>query len=287
MIIKIVGGVGNQLFQYAFALSLREKLSCNLRFDTSAFSNPKYYNPEGYLLKKIFNSPFEEISNLSLIKCFGVHYLPFVLRNRLPNFTHEKYIREKEIFKFQNFEDRDGYFEGHWQSYKYFTEYWPAISQFFDFDVGHISDSVLGFLDTSSRNSVCAIHVRRGDYVSHPVYSKMYTVLQDDYYIKAINTIKNLVDNVKFVVFSDDHEYVKGRKWFVESGAILSPCGLSSWEDLYLMSKCDHMITANSSFSWWGGWLIKNREKVVITAKNWFKDGTETPDLIPHDWMKL
>lgn len=130
---------------------------------------------------------------------------------------------------------------------------------------------------------ICAIHIRRGDYVDNPFYAQLGV----DYYRAAIEEIKGKVNHL--LVFSDDIEYCK--KLFVGFSSIEVEFieGQSDIEDLFLMSKCDHNIMANSSFSWWGAYLNSNPDKVVIAPKAWFGEDTvlDTKDLYLPNWIVL
>jgi len=166
---------------------------------------------------------------------------------------------------------------GYFQSEKYFDHCPDVIRNYFDF-----VDSV----KTSSLNneSSCSIHIRRGDYVNlseyHPFPGK-------EYYTKAIDYMRNQGVK-KFYVFSDDIEWCKNFFSDILDFEFIS--GNNEIRDLYLMSSCENNIIANSSFSWWGAWLNKNENKIVITPNVWFgpaKRGVITDDLYCKNWLKM
>jgi hypothetical protein len=279
IIVGCIGGLGNQMFQYAYFLRLNENYQ-NMYFDISNFANYKLHN--GYELERIFSiqtvTPPQH-----LLKNFKTGFLAkllskFELNNKhiIQNNMHFdiKYLHIKH----------DCYLSGYWQSEKYFKTISNKIKQAFTFGTLDNANSKIA-KQIKYTNSV-SIHIRRGDYVNHPKHGEICTL---NYYHNAINLIKSIVDNPIFYVFSDDIQwcqtnlfpdgiavYVNGNDW------------KNSYKDMHLMSLCKHNIIANSSFSWWGAWLNTNEDKTVIAPKIWFNDPSiDTKDLTPINWIKL
>jgi hypothetical protein len=148
---------------------------------------------------------------------------------------------------------------GYYQSELYFKHCEETIRELFQ-----PSDEVIAKLSKKYvfTGQTCSVHVRRGDYVNN----KVHDVCDLDYYNRAIKYVKEKANIQQFVIFSDDIAWCrnnfKGNFTFVE--------GNHDIEDLFLMSTCDHNIIANSSFSWWGSWLNKNPDKLIISPTNWF-----------------
>ena len=130
--------------------------------------------------------------------------------------------------------------------------------------------------------------MRRGDYVSNKKTNSMHGVCSLDYYRNAIKTILKRVENPVFFVFSDDIAWVKNNLVIDAPNVFIdhNSC-MESYNDMRLMSLCQHHIIANSSFSWWGAWLGTNSNKIVIAPKQWFAHTKSTDDLIPVAWLKL
>lgn len=168
---------------------------------------------------------------------------------------------------------------GYFQSEKYFKQSKDSIYRYFEF-TDEIQEEINKQYFKYKELKTASIHIRRGDYLKYP---DIHPVCDAKYYNDAMARL-NMVD--KFLVFSDD------PKWCKENFD-LNVCdvieGNVDFVDMGLMSKCDHNIIANSSFSWWGAWLNKNPEKIVIAPNNWFGENgpKDTGDLIPEGWIIL
>lgn len=166
---------------------------------------------------------------------------------------------------------------GYFQSEKYFSHCEDLIRHHFEFIDGIIEGE-------DDYSSFCSIHVRRGDYLNisdyHPIQSSKY-------YEECINTMREFGYS-SFLIFSDDIEWCKNH--FSDKNTFIFSENRSNIQDLYLMSKCGGNIIANSSFSWWGSWLNKNKNKRVIAPSLWFgpsKKGCDTSDLYCKDWIVI
>ncbi|MEI6553564.1 MAG: alpha-1,2-fucosyltransferase, partial [bacterium] len=136
-------------------------------------------------------------------------------------------------------------------------------------------------------NSI-SIHIRRGDYISNQEANNFHGSCSIDYYTEAINIIKGKVSNPIFFVFSDDIAWVKENLKSDIVATWVSEYNLDNTEDLLLMSFCKHQIIANSSFSWWGAYLNRNINKIVIAPKKWIANkGYNTDEITPSSWIKL
>jgi hypothetical protein len=285
--IKLSGGLGNQLFQYALGRSLAINNSCDLWIDTAWFSNIPLESTPREILLKDFNT------KANFIDLAGEHEKLFRGKNWLDIFsqrikTEKKYFKYDEgISKIKN----PIYLNGYWQSYKYFenirsdllTEITPKL-------IGVPNYIIYERLIKNSNNPV-AIHVRRGDYVSSKSASKIHEVLSINYYKKAIEAIKCRTKNQTLFFFSDDIDWVKEHFKNLENCHFIEPMkkNESVVQELYLMSLCENYIIANSSLSWWGAWLGKNKNKVVLYPEKWVSNISQisSTDLIPKDWISL
>lgn len=233
IVVKLKGGLGNQMFQYAYGRALALKRGTLLGLDKS------------FLQSKLWQ------------KIVGV--------------TPREYELDK--FNIQAELIRDKYpLEGYWQSEKYFKDIRPILLK--DFTLRSKSDNFLKFEKLVSDNNSVSVHFRRGDYIKRKVTRNYHGVLGFDYYLQAIEIIKQKIKNPHFFLFSDD-------------STISSFSGLNSAEELILMSLCRHNIIANSSFSWWGAWLNNNPKKIVIAPKKWFNAIKTDLQRIPRSWIKL
>lgn len=185
-------------------------------------------------------------------------------------------------FHYVDFYDiKDGMvFDGFFQSEKYFIDVKRQIQDSFDTDVIDLSKYEINF------ERVCSIHIRRGDYLK---FSDNHPLMTREYYINAVKILSKKIDHV--LVFSDDVDWCKNNfsKNDFNKNVVYSKES-KDYLEISLMSKCAHNVIANSSFSWWGAWLNKNSDKVVIAPKTWFGKNLEhltTDDLIPQDWIKI
>ncbi len=200
--------------------------------------------------------------------------------NKKMNF-HNFYNEENYGFHYNKIlYKNDLLLNGYFQSEKYFVENKIKIHELFLPNDNLIKDLTNKFPELINKEKTCAIHIRRTDYLTKQEY---HPVLPISYYTKAINMIG---DN-KFVFFSDDIEWCKSMFTnedfiFIESQTDI--------EDLIMMSLMENNIIANSSFSWWGAWLNKNKNKTVIAPKIWFGPAYlhyNTSDIVPETWIKI
>ncbi len=291
IISHIIGGLGNQMFQYAMGRAVAIANEDLLKLDISGFSN--YELHQGFELQRIFNCSFEVATEDNFRSALGWQSARYIRRILLK--------REMSVFRGKgfviepHFEYWDGikkipsnvFTIGYWQSEKYFLSVAAQIRNDFTF--------CLPFNDQNSEiakqiegvNAV-SLHVRRGDYVNNPTTTATHGLCSLDYYQKAISYISERVEKPEFFVFSDDIEWVKNHL------RIGFPCqyvdhnlNTESYNDMRLMSLCQHNIIANSSFSWWGAWLNSRANKIVTAPKTWFANGTNTQDLLPDTWIRL
>ena len=272
-IIRIQGGLGNQMFQYALYKSL------NLKGIPTEANIQAYINP--------IERPFE------LFKAFPSLRMDIDAANdfdtyRNPLNTHELYEEKQDGFFDKNvFQQKDVSFNGYWQSEKYFSEIKQEIFNDFTFD---LSDAFLKEFAENliQKDNTVSIHVRRGDYLMAENVDLYGGICTLEYYKKAIAHINKEISEPLYVVFSDDLEWAK-KNLSIKDAIFVSRTifkKYKNWYDMYLMSCCKHNIIANSSFSWWGAWLNKNPEKIVI-APSRFLNGKETPDIWCDGWVKI
>lgn len=253
IISRLQGGLGNQMFQWAYGRSLEIKYNTKLYLETSSYSNTF----RSYSMNK-FPNMTSELFRPSNIKCIEI--------------VDSYFYNEIDLDKKSNY-----FLNGYWQSEQYFINIEDTIRK----ELAP-SNEILEklkktpLLDTNT----ISIHIRRTDYVTsngfHPVQSLEYYE----------NAIKAIGDYDYLFVFSDDIQWCKNNLTF---NNIIFMEGLSDVEDLWLMSMCKHNVIANSSFSWWAAWLNNNPDKKVIAPNNWFGSQTNlnTSDLLPKEWIKI
>lgn len=301
IIIKIKGGLGNQLFQYAYARALSERFKVPLRLDITNYDgtdtseeNLDMVFKRGYGLQHLNTlGSIATRKEISSFKKFQIRKgrIWFLYNKLIAN--ESKYVEERQFtynekYAKTNFfiETSNIYADGYWQSEKYFKDYEDLIRNEFEFkdDPDEINLKIIQEMQKS--NSV-SLHVRRGNFLI-PRYNNHHGICPLNYYTKAIEVMAERVPNPTFFVFSDD------MKWVRESIKTQFPITFvdingpdKDYEDLRLMSKCKNHIIANSSFSWWGAWLAKNKNKVVTYPSQIFKKGWDTSDFAPKEWLKI
>jgi len=288
IIVKLIGGLGNQLFQYALGCYLTEKYHTELKLDISGFDNYKLwkYELDKFNIIEDFANP-EELKIPYFKKRNGIKKILFKLLYKPKKMS---YIVEKH-FHFDsciiNLPD-NVYLDGCWQSEKYFKEIQDIIRKDFTFKLPAEGKNKELLEQISSVNSV-SLHVRRGDYITNSSANKVHGVCSLDYYNECIKYIVEKVNNPHFFIFSDEPEWVKENLTIPYFITIVDNNDKDKgYEDMRLMSNCKHNIIANSSFSWWGAWLNNNPDKIVIAPQKWFNHSDfDTKDLIPDKWVKI
>ena len=259
--VKIMGGLGNQLFQYAFGRSLSIDLDTELFFDISFFDtefarslNHIFYKLNHFNIKENFNNlKFSDdyIDKSSKLNCYQEAYF-----NEVTDFPSLRNINKIQL---------PAFFHGFWQSEKYFLHNQNIIRNELQLNTPLYGKNKEIASDILDHNSV-ALHIRRGEYKNLPHFGMCDT----GYYERSVSFIEKRVENPKFFIFSDDHEWVKKNIQIPYPTYHVTHNNVETgFEDLKLMSLCKHFIIANSSFSWWGAWLSSNDDKIITTPKPW------------------
>lgn len=292
IVVRLMGGLGNQLFQYAAGRALSHKRNVPLKLDTTFFSNDLKENVTQRSFElDLFNVKGQVATQQELDLFIQRSFFKKVLKRLVPSmFSKYLYAEEKKqntISDFLNYPENT-YLDGYWQSEKYFKEIRKIILEEFVLKKA-IPSACLPVIDQIKNSNSVSLHVRRGDYISNPVISPNYCVVPLDYYYKAIETIKKQNPDIALFIFSDDIPWVKENLKVSDKSVYVDfNTGENNVFDMYLMSLCKHNIIANSSFSWWGAWLNQNPDKIVIAPKDWFaKKELINNDLIPETWLQM
>lgn len=291
IITNIIGGLGNQMFQYAAGCALSLKTGADLRLDTSGFT--RYDLHQGFELKRIFNCEAGIASKSDMRDVLGWQYSSgirrILLRPNLAAFRRKEFVVEPSFNYWLGIKELTGscYLYGYWQSEKYFIDVAAYIRNEFTFKLP-LDDHNAEVCDHIKQVNAVSLHVRRGDFASNPKVMATHGLCSLEYYNTAIHYVTERVKRPYFMVFSDDIEWVKsnlkidGPHQYVERNS-----GLDSYNDMRLMSLCRHHIIANSSFSWWGAWLNPRKDKIIVAPKYWFANKINSQDLIPENWVVL
>ena len=287
VIIKLQGGLGNQLFQYAAGYSLAKKTNRKFVMDLSHYekSGSRSYQldklhisatawdgqvPNKILSRLLTSKLFSLKSVLKIYKEYGHHFDPVVDK-----------ISHGQI-----------YLKGFFQSSRYFMNFQNDIRS--EFSLKRPLDHFSGLWKNricNSKNSV-AIHIRRGDYITNHTAAAIHGQLTLDYYRRAMDLMSKILDgNPQFYVFSDDTDFAEQSFSGIRNLHVVKNQANRSWEDMFLMASCNNFIIANSSYSWWGAWLNRSKKNVIIAPAQWFSaeklQRTNTLDIYEDDWIIL
>lgn len=291
IIVKLMGGLGNQMFQYALGRHLAIQRCVSLKLDVSWFA--------GQTLRQFKLDRFNiqaEIASSEEIFFFTREDWPTISRKlylfaqRLFPMYFGKVIKQKGLyFSAEMFNSpKKIYLNGYWQSEKYFKVIETMLRQDFTLKKGLSSKSARIIGRVKECPSV-SLHVRRKDYVEDKNTTRVHGVCSIEYYEKAVKYLRENIPNASFFVFSDD------LSWAAKNLSFLSPIefvdaggNIRDEEELILMSACKHHIIANSTYSWWGAWLGTYPEKIVVAPRRWFNDmAIDTNDIVLETWIRM
>ena len=289
-IVRIKCGLGNQMFQYAFAKLLKRVTGDEVKLDFSAFDfssclNDRIHKPR--LLNFNLALPLaskEEIEQLCLFKHEGnamskVYQIKIIaegLLNRKYCFKQEPTLCSPEDMKKYSF------FDGYWQDWTLVDSVMSELDKEFSLAEEISEKSKKKLEHINSVNSVF-LGVRRGDYLK--CVSK-FGIFGQKYYDKAMEVVAEKVENPVFFIFSDDITWVKENLDFSQYNIVYITDTVDDFEDYVLMSNCKHSIISNSTYQWWGARRYEYPGKLVVAPKKWFADGTSV-NIVPDRWIKI
>jgi hypothetical protein len=299
IVVRLIGGLGNQMFQYALGKHLALKHGTDLVVDKTYFeevpANEEHFVKREYDLD-IFDIKVRELDTDSET------WLPYYSKNpadRLKNVTRrylnrlnsdKNYLvlREKQYFSFDKDVLESGsntYLIGYWQNEKYFKDIEQQIRQDFSFRNG-FDGNVVGLANEISHTNTVCLNIRRGDFINNPTHG----FVGMEYLSSAVAHMREKVDVQKLYVFSDEIAWCKDNLRFDIPTCFVSHnyAGFKFSSYLYLMTRCHHFIIPNSTFGWWGAWLSENPQKVVIAPKQWVNvPGLDGSEIIPDGWITI
>lgn len=289
-IVRIKGGLGNQMFQYSFAMLLKRMSGENVKIDMSAFDH--YIDDEirkPRLLKYNISLPIADSNEIKRIRKFQVKNNPLKYGDKakiiLEQLLNHNYFYEADR-GFRNPEKllHYSYFDGYWQSWRYVEKIEKELRKEF-LPNYQMNINTINLQKEIERENSVFIGIRRGDYLTD---KRHYGSFGEQYYNAAIRKIVKTVNNPVFYIFSNDIGWVKKnldldryRVVYRENENIID-----DFEELQLMASCKHSIIGNSTFHWWGAWLINNPDKIIVAPKRWFFDNKPI-DIVPSTWIRI
>lgn len=261
-VLKLKGGLGNQMYQYAYGRKLMIKDKKDVIFDISFFRGAK----DAIDINRPFLLDKFNITNSVKFQNIKENFIKRTIKKIVSKITGEY---------------------GFYQSEKYFKDIEDTVRKEFTLkeamsqEAQKISSEIF-----NSKNSI-SVHIRRGDYITNKNTNNHHGTCGLDYYENAIKYIKEKTEFPIFFVFSDDIAWVK-ENLNLENAIYVSDPNIPDYEELILMSECKHHIIANSSFSWWGAWLNPDKNKIVIAPKQWLTKKTSNElDILPKSWVQI
>ena len=283
-IVKISAGLGNQLFGYAFALVLNE-LYGDVKLDLGWFESHDHHN--GYELDRLFDL---RLPAASPEECKALGDLSPSIANRFRRkylWTRRSHHRQRKSGYDPHYlqATHDCYFEGYWQSYRYFEGREDMIRAALRF-VPPESAGNRSLLSASRGRTLVGIHVRRGDYVDSRLLGGAFGI---EYYREALAAALEGATRPLLLFFSDDLDWCReSLPAACETVYVDWNRGDQSFQDMRLMTACDRLVICNSSFSWWGAWLNNRSERSIFAPERWFSQGyTDNEEIIPPDWIRV
>ena len=276
-IVYLSGGLGNQMFQYAFAKSLQSNYNIKFEINTTFYNRIFKDQTTREIGLNLFNLKFKDCSDNKLQRII------LKIKEKLSNIIlsiNSNYYNENKV-NHKNFNNlnlkKKNYFRGYWQNSKYFESIKNDLKKDFSLDHNLKNLDPNTFKKITETNSVC-VHVRRKDYLGTD-----YDVVDVNYYRNAFKKIESQSTNLNFFIFSDDINWCNENLSFLPNSTF---CSFSMLNDFHLMSLCKHFIIPNSTFSWWAAYLSNNNNKIVIAPSKWHKTNNKLLfDASPSDWI--
>lgn len=290
--VKIQAGLGNQMFQYALARAIQETTGKEVVLDLS------FYAPGGVAEGDVARG--YGLDKYELNQDLKYDYASTPKKNTIFEKILRKLKRESPFVFYQKYlQPKDGaHLIGFWQSEKYFKNIANIIRKEFTLkdkiEARSENDLTKRYLEEilKAEHSI-SVNIRRGDYATNEKTRNYHGLLSTDYFLEGVEYIvkeKNLEKTkTEIFIFSDDISWCQENLQSLEKFGklIFVPREISATDAMYLMSRCQNNVIANSTFAWWGAWLNDNSEKIVIAPKHWMKAKVDTRDVVPESWVKL
>lgn len=286
---SIYGGLGNQLFQYAAALSLSQHINAKLVLDLSWFEVVKYRantTTRTFALQPFALNVETVTSKHPILRHFlvKIQRLLGITLTKIPYYHEQSFQFDADIYAINDSVHLDGY----WQSYQYFK----GVAQQLSKNIGtpnNLNTQNQAMLDTIAANDAICVHIRRGDYVTNQHAAETHGLCDLAYYQRGVEYVMKNLSRPHAFVFSDDPQWARENLKLKIPTTIVDFNGPDEAHlDLWLMAACQRFVIANSSLSWWAAWLGKSDDKIVVAPKKWFtKDDRTTQDLIPPEWLRF
>lgn len=296
IIVRLNGGLGNQMFQYAAAYSLAKFHNVSFKLDIKAFEDASSIrSSDTQRTSDILNFKIQSNLIASNEEIQRAAY-PYGVISKIISLYNKKVMKKYNVSwdKFFFEQPNTTYLDGYFQSENFFKKNTvDLLSQFRlktreNFLISNLLDEI------NLLENPVSIHVRRGDYISNPVANKIHNICTPAYYNNAIKELRKKMQSFNLVVFSDDIDWVKtnlelpSNPIYLSSRKDIFGGNLTANQELFLMSSCSHNIISNSTFSWWGAYLNDSKCKVIIGPSQWNRSTSfPTNEIIPSSWIRV
>lgn len=278
--VKLMGGLGNQLFQYAFGKRLAQETGLDVSFETSFFRK----NPHRPLDLRVLD-PHLPIAAPHRVPRKARHYS---YQTRILDYLFPRMIEHYE--QGRGFDETllraarpHSYFEGFWQSTHYVRPVEAALRTDLRPDAVVLSERAQSMLAQIQQTNSVGVHVRRGDYVDNPVHQATYVTCSPAYFGQGMAHVAGQVAEPHFFIFSDDAPWARAHLRF-PAHRVTYVQGQTSLEDFVLLRACHHQVIPNSTFGWWAAWLNEHPEKIVVMPRHWFRHPRQQAT-VPELWF--
>ncbi|AHK20212.1 hypothetical protein BF17_13430 [Yersinia similis] len=282
IVCRLMGGLGNQLFEYAAAYSKAKSMGAELIIDKRFYEKFNYTLHGGYRLDRL------KIPNRELTKEEEKIFPEWKIRlmNRFPFLSSRSNKWHHECNGHNRVCGKNVLMLGHWAKEEYFSECHSELKEIFV--PKEIETDALIFCDKIKNTNSVSIHIRRGDYIDNKEALKVHGVCSVHYYQEAIGIILDKVENPEFFIFSNDIDWCKKNiiNLFPSNINVSISIGFNQEIDLWLMSNAKNHVIANSTFSWWGAWLAKNKDQIVISPWPWYESESKDYPVVAN-WITI
>lgn len=293
-IVRFKGGLGNQLFQYTFLKNLEScQPSSNVYADFTDYTlidKDSIRVPRIKELKIRINEA--EKSLIKKVVIFERNTNPIRLKSKIKIgiegvFNKKYYFEKNRAYSNLKKIKKYTYFDGYWQSWKYVFPMEKELRKEIT-PRNSLSETTQSVINIIKNESSVFVGIRCGDYLTNKKMVKHYGGFQKDYYLKAMGYMCKQLKDPTFYIFTNDLDFVKKEldlscfnvKYREDEDQT------NDLEELFVMGACKHAIISNSTFNWWGAWLIENKDKIVIAPKKWFHDNKPI-DIVPPEWIRM
>lgn len=288
VIVRLVGGLGNQMFQYAMGLAVATKVNGRLLLDVDFVGNGVARRE--FELTRAFVGPFQLATPEEQRAVLGwrAYFRRAMGRPTATLLGCKRVAVERGLEFVPTFAGLSApvYLVGYWQSESYFLDVAQQLRERLSFVPPDAANAAM-LREISSCESV-AVHIRRGDYAEVSSITACHGLCPPSYYERAASQLLERQPNLRFFLFSDDLEWTRDNiRLPAECVYVEVNRGGSAFNDMRLMSACRHQVIANSTFSWWAAWLNTNQKKHVIAPERWFASGSPATSICPQEWVRL